>query len=355
MFLLRDATPDDFSGIKELAESFNTVNLPNDDKELKLIIETATKSFSHRTKDPFEREFLFVMEDLDNGKVVGTSQIMAQHGTPEAPHIYFDVLNEDRYSETVGRVFHHQVLRIGFNFNGPTEIGGLVLDSSYRGHPQKLGKQLSFIRFMYIAMHRSDFRERLLAELLPPLGEGGRSALWESVGRRFTGLDYSEADLISKHNKEFIRNLFPGGNIYVSLLCDEAQEVIGKVGPATQGVRKMLESIGFRPVARIDPFDGGPHFEAPTNEVWPIQKTTSGRVRLVPHREIIDGTGESAEGLVAVEPAPRLKCGRFRALWCDFRLDNDGGLCVPQEVADILKIKNDDEIFVLPLARHVRM
>lgn len=355
MFLLRDATPDDYAGIKRLAKTFNTVNLPNDGKELKRIIDTATKSFGRRIKDPFAREFLFVMEDVSTGKVVGTSQIMAQHGTPEAPHIYFDVLNEDRYSETVGRVFHHQVLRIGFNFNGPTEIGGLVLDSTYRGHPQKLGKQLSFVRFMFIAMHRAEFRDRLLAELLPPLGEGGRSALWESVGRHFTGLDYSEADLISKHNKEFIRNLFPGGNIYVSLLCPDARDVIGKVGPATEGVRKMLESIGFRPVARIDPFDGGPHFEAQTDEVWPVQKTVSAKAKLVPNREIVDGTGESAEGLVALEPAARNKSGRFRALWCDFRRGGADEFCIPAEVADILKVKNGDEIFALPFARHVRM
>ena len=356
MFLLRDATSADLPGLKRLAKIFNTVNLPNEPKELRRIIDVAAKSFSKRIKAPLEREYLFVMEDTERGKVIGTSQIMAQHGTPEAPHIYFDVLDEEHYSETVGRVFRHKVLRIGFDYNGPTEIGGLVLDPAYRGHPIKLGKQLSFVRFMFMAMHRERFRDRVIAELLPPLGEGGRSALWEAVGRHFTGLDYGEADLISKHNKEFIRNLFPTGNIYVSLLAPEAQDVIGRVGPATEGVRKMLEAIGFRPVDRIDPFDGGPHFEAGTDELWPVTETTSGRALIGEGRAIVDGPGESAEGLIAWEPPPRAKAGRFRATWSDFRFSNDGGkIELPTETAALLRLKGGEPIHALPFARHVRM
>lgn len=355
MFLLRDATTDDLAGLKRLAKSFNTVNLPDDPKELKRIIDAAAKSFSKRIRDPFEREYLFVMEDLDTGKVVGTSQIIAQHGTPEAPHIYFDVLDEEHYSETVGRVFRHKVLRIGFDYNGPTEIGGLVLDPSYRGHPLKLGKQLSFVRFMFIAMHREHFRDTMIAELLPPLGEGGRSALWEAIGRHFTGLDYSQADLASKHNKEFIRNLFPTGNIYASLLAPEAQEVIGKVGPATEGVRKMLEGIGFHPVDRIDPFDGGPHFEADTNDLWPVTETRAARALIGDGRAISDGPGESAEGLVSWEPPPRLRAGRFLSVWSDFRFGEGGTVEIPEETAEVLRLKGGEAVFALPFARHVRM
>src|SRR4029453_18983709 len=67
--------------------------------------------------------------------------------------------------------------------------------------------------------------------------------------------------------KEFIRGLFPEGTIYASLLPKDAQAVIGKVGAQTRGVEKLLRRIGFRYADRVDPFDGGPHFTAMTDEV----------------------------------------------------------------------------------------
>ena len=38
--------------------------------------------------------------------------------------------------------------------------------------------------------------------------------------------------------------------------------MIGEVGPNARGVQRMLERIGFRYSNHIDPFDGGPHYEA---------------------------------------------------------------------------------------------
>ena len=169
-----------------------------------------------------------------------------------------------------------------------TEIGGLVVRPDYRSSPEKIGTLISFVRFLFIAMQRSDFRDELLAELLPPLEPDGTSHLWEALGRHFTGLSYSEADRLSKRNKEFIRGLFPEGEIYATLLPERAQAVIGEVGAQTRGVEKLLRRIGFRYAERVDPFDGGPHFVAPTDDVSLVR--TARRVELVaegphlPHR-----------------------------------------------------------------------
>jgi arginine N-succinyltransferase len=119
-------------------------------------------------------------------------------------------------------------------------------------------------------MRRPDFRDEVLAELLPPLEPDGTSHLWDAVGRRFTGLTYRQADHLSKQNKEFIKGLFPDA-VHATLLSQQAQDVIGKVGPQTVGVQKMLSRIGFRYAERVDPFDGGPHFTAPTDEVTLIR------------------------------------------------------------------------------------
>ena len=102
---------------------------------------------------------------------------------------------------------------------------------------------------------------------MPPLEPDGTSLLWESLGRRFTGLSYQEADRLSNQNKEFIRALFPQDPLYVTLLPPHVQQLVGQVGPETKGVEKMLREIGFEYAQRIDPFDGGPHFHAATDEI----------------------------------------------------------------------------------------
>jgi arginine N-succinyltransferase len=161
---------------------------------------------------------------------------------------------------------------LGFSYDGPTELGGLVVVPEYRKHPAQLGRFVSFVRFLYIAAHSKLFQPDLLAELLPPLESDGTSHLWEALGRRLTNLSYSAADLLSSRNKDFIRDLFPGSAIYASVLSPEAQHVIGKVGDQSKGVERMLTKVGFRYAERVDPFDGGPHFVAKTAEVSAIAR-----------------------------------------------------------------------------------
>ena len=42
--------------------------------------------------------------------------------------MYFEVIEDQRYSSTIDKHFRHIVLRLGKDFDGPTEIGGLILD-----------------------------------------------------------------------------------------------------------------------------------------------------------------------------------------------------------------------------------
>lgn len=357
MFVIRDARMDDLPGLKALAAVLNTVNLPNDEEALRQLLDLSVRSFGARVKNPLRREYLFVMEDTTTKALVGTSQIIAQHGTREAPHIYFDVLDEERYSETIDRHFRHKVLRIGFDHDGPTEIGGLVLDPALRRAPGKLGKQLSFVRFVWMAMHRSWFRPTIIAELLPPLKDGNTSVLWEALGRRFTGLSYLEADRISKTNKEFIKGLFPSGLIYATLFDEAAQQVIGEVGPQTEGVKKMLTAVGFAPVGRIDPFDGGPHFEALADAVWPLTRTHKGIARVIDAASLDDAPGESCEGLVAAERKPSKKtplASAFRCVQTHFKELGDV-IELPRETAAALEVTDGDDVWALAVARHTRL
>jgi arginine N-succinyltransferase len=270
---IRAATRADHDGLFRLAEHLDSVNLPHDAQEIDDILTASERSFSGEIADPKKRQFVFVLWDRHEDRAVGTSMIIAQLGSRDAPYIFFDVHKEERYSATLDKHFIHPVLSIGYSYFGPTEIGGLVVHPDYRKAPERLGMLISYVRFIFIAIHRELFQNRVLAELMPPLEPDGTSRLWEAVGRRFTGLTYREADRLSKKNKEFIRGLFPSGDIYASLLAPEAQAVIGEVGRETRGVAKMLSRIGFRYWDRVDPFDGGPHYIASTDEIDLVQRT----------------------------------------------------------------------------------
>ncbi len=273
MLVVRDVRAHDLDDLLQVARHLDSVNLPADREILAALIERSRRSFAE-VLPPAAREYVFVLCDLaEGGRVVGTSMIHAQHGTPEAPHVWFDVTTEERCSAGLGRRFSHQVLRIGYTFDGPSELGGLILLPAYRGGGRRAGKLLSYVRFLFIAAHRTWFRDQVLAELLPPFEADGSSLLWDSLGGRFTGLSYAEADRRSRQDKEFIRALFPEGPIYACLLPDAAQAVIGQVGPDTRGVERMLLDVGFRHAGRIDPFDGGPHLMAQTSQITAVGST----------------------------------------------------------------------------------
>lgn len=273
-FEIRAGTREHLGDLLSLARFLDTVNLPDDRASLERLLETSERSFARTIPDPRRREYVFVLWDRAAGRAAGTSSIIAQLGRREAPYIYFDVRTEEKYSATLDRHFEHTLLHTTYSYDGPTEIGGLVVHPDYRRRPERLGGLISYVRFLFIAMRRNDFRDEVVAELLPPLGSDGTSVLWEAVGRRFTGLDYRTADRLSKRNKEFISGLFPD-DIPATLLSPEARAVIGAVGEPSRGVETMLRRVGFRYARRVDPFDGGPHFLAETDAITLVRDASS--------------------------------------------------------------------------------
>lgn len=302
-FLLRGAQLSDLRSIVDLASQFSLLNLPADKKVVGEKIERSIESFAGRLEKK-DAEYLFVCEDLETESIVGSSLILAKHGTEETPHYYFKIEKQSRFSDDLGIGFIHQVLRLKEDTDGPSEIGGLLIDRNYRRRPEKLGKQISLVRFLYMGIYPSEFEARVLCELTPPLGDGGRSEFWEALGRRFTGLPYQEADLISQRNKEFISSLFPEQDIYLALLDSKARLVLGRVGQDTRPAQHLLESIGFQYLHEVDPFDGGPHYGAQVKDVSIVRSTKRYIVR-----EWGDKTKANAQALVGLK-----EDGLFRAM-----------------------------------------
>ncbi len=333
-FIIRASRAEDINQLTDLAKQFNLLNLPGDKKVIAEKIHRSEASFAGKLPKN-KTEYVFVLEDTEEKLIVGSSLIIAKHGSDEVPHCYFKILKRDHFSKDLGIGFIHQVLRFQLDTDGPTEIGGLLVDKTYRRRPERLGKQISLGRFVFMGLHPERFEERVLCELTPPLTEEGRSEFWEALGRRFTGLPYQEADALSQVNKEFIESLFPEEDIYLSLLDSKARLVLGRVGEATKPAQHLLESIGFEYLEEVDPFDGGPHYGSDTKQILPIKE---GKILSA----IANGeTGFKKLGLVGLGAAD------FRA--CLTAYDDTGdSVCLPSKTRDLLKIDIGERVFVTP-------
>lgn len=338
MYVLREVHPRDLDELLDVAFYLDTLNLPADRKRLASLIEESRQSFGGQLPER-DRNYVFVLTSGE--RLVGTCMIIGQHGTFERPAVYFKIAEEQKYSHTLEKYFVHNVLQLSFEFDGATEIGGLVLDPDYQGHPMKLGKLLSFVRFLFIGMHRDWFRDEIVAELLPQLNDDGSSDLWECLGANFTGLDYREADRISRQNIEFVRSLFPQTPIYTALLPRQVRDKIGVVGEPTKPVETMLRSIGFEWDRSIDPFDGGPSFVCPTEECRMVQRT---------HRTSMAGVlDEKGEGRALVASEKERDEIRFRTVLAAYDRRPDGYALDAETIAE-LGLEEGDPIGILPLS-----
>ena len=346
MILLREIQEKDLDALERFAQIPGFINLPNDRDLLKEKILKSIGSFRDASANRFDGKYMFVAEDVETRKVLGTSMIAGQHGTAESPHFYFEVGSEEKYSDTISTGFIHGTLKLKYDTNGPSEIGGLVIDPDFRNSDVRIGRQISFVRFMFLGLNRQKFKRKLLAELLPPLNRKGQSPLWEAIGRRFTNMDYWEADQLCQKNKEFIFSLFPSGKIYTTFLTAEAKNAIGKVGKETEPVLHMLKKIGFEYRNHVDPFDGGPHLWANVDDILPIKKIKS--LTLASEEVLSENAQPSESGLICRKSQ---RVGEFKAVAVQGVVSHDQFyLMEPQyaELKAVLGLSPGDSIIFMP-------
>lgn len=354
MFLMRRAMIDDVPTLLKLAKMVHFINLPADrdiiaDKAL-WSEQCFAKAAGQKVEDSRDRGagpiyageasglgaavsrsdlFMFALEDTESGGILGTSQIIAHMGGPGRPNVSFRLTKKEMFSQTLQMGASHMVAKLHLDETGPTEIGGLILQPSYRGHKAKLGRFLSLVRFHFIGLHRALFAERVIAELMGPVTPDGRNTLWEYLGRRFINLTYAEADSFCQYSKEFITALMPHEEIYLTLLAPEARSVIGTVGPETLPARKMLERLGFAYKDLIDCFDGGPTLEAMTDSISLVKQTK--RCPLGPAAS----AAEAKQGAIVSVMDEK---GEFRAVQTTCALASDGKVRLTKEAAEALGV-----------------
>jgi arginine N-succinyltransferase len=265
-----------------------------------------------------------------------------KHGTPQAPHYYLQIDTEERYSRILRKKFRHDYLRLRYSMDGPTEIGGLIVSRAMRGHPEHIGKQISWVRFLYMGRNLARFEPQVIAEMLAPMLPGHRNLFWDHYGGRVTGLSFQEADILSTRDKEFIHTLFPDSPLYTFLLPDEVRKSIGMVGESSRGAVRLLEQAGMKFIGHIDPFDAGPYYGAALADLVPTRELRSltaivGQPCAGPaHSRLVSYNGP--EGFRALRVAAEL---------------NEGGIVLTSEQLALLQAPPGMPIDTVPLPERI--
>ena len=272
MMIIRPITHADLDALVGLAGNTGVglTTLPPNEAELAKRVDAAVASFAG-TAHKADEIFLFVLEDTVAKQVVGTCGLATAVG-----------LRQPWYSYRVGLVVHASqelglftqtpTLFLTNDHTGHSELCSLFLDAGYRR--DRNGQLLSKSRLLFLAQHRERFSKKIIAELRGVSDDDGKSPFWESLGRHFFSMEFSQADYLTGIGKKsFVAELMPKHPLYSSFLTLEAQAVIGKPHPQTVPAMRMLEGEGFRYEGYVDIFDAGPTVECDVNDVSAVARS----------------------------------------------------------------------------------
>jgi arginine N-succinyltransferase len=340
VLILRPIATSDLEALVELARQLDSVNLPSNRDFLAERIASSQRSFEGRLDDWRSGVYVFVLEDDEAGRCIGTSMIVAKHGRPGMPYFWLAVTSEERRSAELGKRFVHTKLQLRSTEDGPTEVGGIILDPAYRGHPRKCGKALSIVRFAYISLYPERFEREVIAEMLSPFEAPGRSLLWDAFGAKFTGLPYREADHLSARSKQFIADLFPRDPVYATLFPPGVEAVIGSTKESAKAALRILEQIGFHELGQVDPFDGGAYVGAARDAIRSVRE----RRRLVLPGLPFEGIEPAGDALALLSAE-----GQFGFRATAVPLDEQGAPLVSKASREALGVTAGDQVLVTPL------
>lgn len=277
-FLLRPIEAQDFEALCSFAKiaQYGITSLPNDPAILQKKLERSIKSFHADVQIPIDELYLFVLEDVENRKVIGLSGIASRIGVEE-PFYSFRTQEFESACPSLGIYKKHATLHLSEARKGPTEICSLFLLPEYRA--KGLAKLLSYARFLFMKAFPERFHPMIVAEMRGVTHENGECPFWDNVMRPFFSMSFPEANLQRAKSEAFIADLIPRTPLYVDMLHKDAQAVIGKTHPFTSAALKLLYHEGFEFFNEIDIFDGGPDIYASLKEIKTVKESTRGCVK----------------------------------------------------------------------------
>jgi len=269
-YVVRAIQGDDLDNLMDLAAltGGGMTNLPHDRDALTRRLDWSLASFAKPLSAPEDELYILVLEERATKRVLGTSAIFSQIGA-QWPFYNYKLATMTHTARDLNRTVKSTLLNLVTDLSGSSEVGGLFL------HPKArlsgVGALLARARYMFIAMHRARFADRVSAEIRGSLTPLGESPFWEAIGQKFFEMSFKDADHYNAlHGNQFISDLMPKHPIYVSLLPPDARAVIARPHDQSAPAKTMLEREGFAYDGYIDIFDGGPAFCVPTDKIATI-------------------------------------------------------------------------------------
>ena len=334
-YRVRAATDADLQPLYEMAKlaGGGFTNLPPDRRALGAKLDRSHAAFARDEDSLADDLFVLILEDAASGEVRGTAQIFTRVGD-SWPFYSYRLAVLTQHSKELGRTFRAEMLSLVTDLEGSSEVGGLFLHPGERAGG--LGLLLARSRYLFIAMHRARFADRILAELRGVIDERGGSPFWDGVAGRFFGMSFQEADYFNAINgNQFIADLMPKHPVYIAMLPESARSAIGLPHPSGRAAMRMLEAEGFAYEGYVDIFDGGPTMTARTDRVNSVALAR-------PDRVISTTLAGGDKALVA---SGRL--GTFRCC-CAMVERGPDGIAIDAEAAAALGVGPDDEIWSVP-------
>jgi arginine N-succinyltransferase len=332
MFIIRPIDMKDIDGIMKLLESsgHGLTTLPKDPDVIKKRIRLSDRSFHHREEGPMGEDYLFVMEELFTGKIVGVCAIISKIGG-FMPYYFYRLEKTHHESKLIQVKNDITTLHFHFIHNGPAEICSLYLDPAFRNSQN--GRFLSLSRFLFMAENRKYFEDQVIAEMRGMVNDQGHSPFWDAVGEKFIKMEFAPADILYAKNRRFVEDLIPKHPIMANLLPEDAQHVIGKVHPNTEPAKRILEQEGFRFSGLVGLFEPGPVLIAEVDNIRAIKESVVGEIK-----EIADKSFKSEDFIIS------RTSGTFRSALGGVLQMKSGGLKISGVTAAALKLRLGDKI-----------
>ncbi|WP_437881354.1 arginine N-succinyltransferase [Pseudomonas sp. LRF_L74] len=267
--IVRPVRSADLPALIELARSAGAglTTLPASEERLAQRVAWAEKAF-HGEVSAADADYLFVLED-EAGKVIGISAIASAVGLREPWYNYRVGLTVSASRELK---IHREIptLFLANDLTGNSELCSLFLHADHRSGLN--GRLLSKARLLFIAEFRNLFSDKVIAELRGISDGNGQSPFWESLGRHFFKMEFSQADyLTGVGSKAFIAQLMPKFPLYTCFLSQAARDVIGRAHPDSEPALSMLKAEGFIHQGYVDIFDAGPAVAAETAKIRAVR------------------------------------------------------------------------------------
>ncbi len=322
-----------FIALSKLA-NIGLTSLPKDESRLQKKLQTSLDSFYKSVSLPGDEQYVFVLENCITHEIIGISAIMAATGGGEPLYFYKKeiLITQSSIDQVTKKI---PILSPLSYVRGPSEVCSLFLHPDFRH--AGLGKLLSLGRFLFIARFPERFTASMFAELRGVIIDD-ESPFWNGVGRHFLDMSIVDVFEMIKYGKSFISHFLPKYPIYIPLLPQAVQEVIGRTHEQTKAALRMLLNEGFHITEEIDIFDAGPTLRVRKNDIRTIKESKRYQIT-----KIVSEAATEKKYMMGNERID------FRALISTAIIHDDETLSLPYETSIALEVGLGDWIRLMEL------